>query len=156
MLKRSLIAVAAVAVLASIAPAGEIKLHNWPTQFVPQVITEIPVLIDIGFWVRIKDQDKLKIKLSQVDIHTYAGCTNVNIECNFDLTVSCSISPEKVDGSNVMGGKYSCSVNNADVYAPGGTVEVCAQVKEANLKDVPGGSKNVKVATVKLKVAPQG
>jgi len=151
MLKRSLIAVAAVAVLASIAPAGEIKLHNWPTKFIPQEIAEIPVVMDVGFWVRIKDQDKLKIKLNQVDIHTYSGCTDMVVQCNFDLTLSCSISP-----TGEVGGKYSCSINGADIFAPGGTAEVCATLKEANLGDQPGGSKNVKVATVKISVVPQG
>jgi hypothetical protein len=150
MLKRSLIAVAAVAVLASIAPAGEIKLHNWPCQFIPQEIAEIPVVMDVGFWVRIKDQDKLKIKLNQVDIHTYEGCTTMTVQCNFDLTLSCSIS-----ATGAVGGKYSCSVSPADINAPGGTADVCAKLKEANLGDQPGGSKNVKVATVTIKVVPR-
>ncbi len=151
MLKRSLIAVAAVAVLASIAPAGEIKLHNWPTKFVPQEIATIPVVMDVGFWVRIKDQDKLKIKLNQVSVHEYSGCTNMTVQCNFDLSLSCSIA-----ATGAVGGKYSCSLSPADVAAPGGTVEVCATLKDANLGDQPGGSKNVNVATVTIKVVPQG
>jgi hypothetical protein len=150
MLKRSLIAVAAVAVLASIAPAGEIKIHNWPCAFIPQEIAEIPVVMDIGYWVRIKDQDKLKIKLNQISVHEYEGCTDMKVECNFDITLSCSISP-----TGAVGGKYSCSLNGADVNAPGGTVQVCAKLKDANLGDQPGGSKNVKVATVKISVVPR-
>lgn len=150
MLKKSLFAVAVVALLAAVAPAGEIKIHDWPTTFVPQELTDIPVLMDVGYWVFIKDQDKLKIKLQQKSIHEYEGCTDVAIQCNFSLKASCSIS-----ATGVVPGKWSCSVLNADIDQPGGTVTVCAKVKEADLKNAPGATKDVHVATVTLKVAPR-
>jgi hypothetical protein len=150
MLKKSLFAVALVALLAATAPAGEIKIHSWPTTFVPQELTDIPVVMDVGYWVYIKDQHKLKIKLQQKSIHEYEGCTNVAIQCNFSLKTSCSIS-----ATGAVPGKYSCSVQNGDLDSPGGTVTVCAQLKEANLGGTAGGSKDVHVATVTLKVAPR-
>lgn len=136
--------------LAVAAQAGELKIHNWPCAFIPQEIAEIPVVMDIGYWVKIKDQDKLKIKLSQISIHEYEGCTDMNVECNFNITLSCSIS-----ATGAVGGKYSCWINGGDINAPGGTAQVCAKLKDANLKDQPGGTKNVKVATVKIWVLPR-
>ena len=156
MLKRSLIAVAAVAVLASIAPAGEIKIHNWPCAFIPQEIAEIPVVMDIGYWVRIKDQDKLKIKLQQNSVHEYEGCSNMVVQCNFNVELSCSIS-----ATGAVGGKYSCWFDDGDtnnvtpVDSPGATVSICAKVKDANLNNVAGGTNNVQVATVKISVVPR-
>jgi len=151
MLKRSLIAVAALLMLAGAVQAGEIKTHNWPCEFIYQEITQIPVTMDIGFWVRIKDQNKLGIKLSQKEgsVHDFAGCTNMVVETNFAITLKCSIT-----ATGAVGGKYSCSVDPAEVQPPGATVKVCAELKDADLGAQAGGTKNVKVANVKILVKP--
>jgi hypothetical protein len=157
MLKKSLFVVAAVTLLAMAAQAGEIKIHNWPTSYIPQEVTEIPVLMDIGYWVSIKDQDKLKIKLQQKNIHEYEGCTDIKVSCNFELTLSTSISQyvDPVSGAKIDG-KYSSSVSPADLD-PGleQTATVCAKLIEADLSTITGGSKDVRVATVKVKVVPR-
>lgn len=150
-MKRSLlVAVAAVALLSAGVQGGEIKIHEWPCKFIPQEVTAIPVVMDVGFWIEIKDQDKLKIKLSQVSIHEFTGCTDIVIESNFNLRLSCAITP-----TGAVPGKWSCSVSPADIDAPGGTATVCATVKEADLSKTPGGSKNVLVATVSVRVIPR-
>jgi hypothetical protein len=93
MSRRRLLIVGLLAVLwAAAAPAGEIKTHYWPCDFVPQEIATIPVLMDIGYWIEIVNQDAF-IKLKQVTINTYEGCTNLQVRCNADLTMGCSISP---------------------------------------------------------------
>jgi hypothetical protein len=150
MLKKSLFAIAAVALLTVAAQAGEIKIHDWPCAFIAQEVTTIPVVMDVGYWIKVKDQDKLKIKLTQKSIHEYEGCTNMVVETNVNITLSCSIS-----ATGAVPGKWSCSVSPADVDAPGGTVSVCATVKEADLSKTPGGSKGVHVATVSIKVVPR-
>jgi hypothetical protein len=149
-MKKALFAVAVVAVLAVAAQAGEIKYHEWPTAFVAQEIATIPVVMDVGFWVRIKDQDKLKITLKQDSIHSYSGCTNMVVETNTCVTFASSIS-----ATGKVPGKYSSSVSPANVDAPGGTVSVCANLTEADLGKVPGGSKGVHVANVKITVVPR-
>jgi len=149
-MKRSLFAVAVVAMLAAGVQGGEIKIHDWPCAFIAQEVTTIPVVMDVGYWIKIKDQDKLKIKLQQKSIHEYEGCTNMVVETNVNITLSCSIS-----ATGAVPGKWSCSVSPADVNAPGGTVSVCAKVKEADLSKTAGGSKNVHVATVSIKVVPR-
>jgi hypothetical protein len=154
MLKKSLFAVAAVAMLAVVAQAGELKVHDpWPTGgWIPQEIPDftIPVRVDIGYWVHVKDQGNVKIKMGQDSYHTYSGCDTMDIECNFNLTLSVSI-----QSKGVVGGNYSCSVNPANVDSPGGQVTVCAELKNAKLGDVSGGSKNVHVADIKVKVVPR-
>ena len=152
MLKKSLFAIAAVALLATAMQAGEIKIHNWPTGgFIPQEIPIlIPVKMDIGYWVHIKDQDKVSIKMSQIDLHTYEGCDDMVVECNFNLTLSISIHP-----TGAVGGDYSKSISPADIDAPGGSTTVCATLKKAKLGDKPGGSTNVHVANIKVKVVPR-
>jgi hypothetical protein len=154
-MKKVLFAVAAVALLAVAAQAGEIKYHEWPCAPIPQEITTIPVVMDVGYWVRIKDQDKLKIVLKQDAIHDYSGCTTANVETNSCLKFSCSIAKVKKDNADVVPGDYSCSVSPADIDAPGGTLTVCAKIVKADLSKVPGGSKGVHVGNVTVKVIPR-
>ncbi len=154
-MKKVLFAVAAVAVLAVAAQAGEIKYHEWPTALVPQEITTIPVVMDVGYWVKIKDQGDLKITLGQQSIHTYSGCTNMVVETNTCLTFSSSISKMTKDGNAVVPGDYSSSVSPADLDSPGGTVSVCAKMENADLSKVAGGTKGVHVANVTIKVVPR-
>jgi hypothetical protein len=150
MLKKSLFLVAAVALLAATAQAGEIKTHSWPTTYVPQEVTDIPVVMDVGYWVSIKDQDDLKIKLQQQSIHSYEGCTNMTVECNFNLKLSCSISK-----TGAIDGDYGCSVSPSDIDNPGGVTSVCATLVDAKLGGTPGGTNDVHVATVTIKVVPR-
>lgn len=154
-MKKALFAVAAVAVLAVAAQAGEIKYHEWPCAPVPQEITTIPVVMDVGYWVKIKDQDKLKIVLGQESIHVYSGCTSMSVETNTCLRFSCSIAKVAVNGNTVVPGNYSCSVSPADIDAPGGTLTACAKITDADLSKVPGGSKGVHVGNVTIKVVPR-
>jgi hypothetical protein len=155
-MKKQLFAVAAVVLMAVVAQAGEIKFHEWPTAPIPQEITTIPVVMDIGFWVRIKDQNNLRIKLNQDAIHTYSGCTNAVVETNTCLTFSCSIARVNAPGGGaVVPGNYSCSVSPANIDAPGGTLTVCARITDADLSRVPGGTKNVHVANVTVRVVPR-
>jgi hypothetical protein len=151
MFRLKIAVVALMTLTATVAPAGELKIHNWPCAFIPQEIpgVEIPVLMDVGYWVDIVNQNG-KIKLQQVNIHTYEGCLDLQVKCNFDLTLSCAIHP-----TNAIPGSYSCSISNADIDAPGGIATLCARLTKANLGGQPGGTKNVKVAVVTLKVVPR-
>jgi hypothetical protein len=149
-MKKVLFAVAAVALLTVAAQAGEIKYHNWPTGgFIPQELMTIPVKMDIGYWVRVKTQD-IEIKLDQESISTYSGCVNVPIECNFALVVSASIE----DLAGGVSGDFSVAIANPNVPAGGGSIDVCAKLENANLTGTTGGTTNVPVATVTLKVVP--
>jgi hypothetical protein len=140
-----------VIALTAATQAGEIKFHNWPVTYIPQEVTRIPVLTDVGYYVRILDQDKLKIRLKQITIKDYEGCIDISVICNFDLTLSCGIT-----STGKVPGDYSCSVSPANINSPGGTSTVCAKLKNANLGLVPGGTKDLHVANVMIKVAPRG
>ena len=134
----------------SLASAGEIKFHRWPATFLPQEVVTVPVVMDIGYYVAIEDQDNLQIKLQQTSINTYRGCTDVRVRTNFDMALSCDIQP-----TGAVGGDFSCSVTPADLSVPGGEVEVCARLEDADLVNVPGGTRNVQVAVVTIKVVPR-
>jgi len=154
-MKKGLLIVAAVLMLAGAAQAGEIKLHVWPCAFIAQDLMTIPVTMDIGYWIRVKSQTKYVIKMAQIDIHTYDGCVTIPVECNFNATLSASIAKFTTNGDVTAGGGFlSCSITPANI-TPGTTnVQVCAHLVNANLGAFPGGSKDVQVATVTIKVVP--
>jgi hypothetical protein len=156
MLKKSLFAVALVALLASMAPAGEIKLDGWPTGgFIPLEITKIPVVMDIGYWVFIPDQDKLRIKLHQTAVdqgvsHTFEGNTDMKVRANFDLKLATSIA-----SAGVISGDWSSWVTPDTVSAGEHTVKVYAKLTNAKVPTgLQAGSKDVQVATVTVTVVP--
>jgi type 1 fimbria pilin len=153
MLKKSLFVAAAVAMLAVSAQAGEIKVHTWPTTFVPQEICTIPVVMDVGYWIVVKDQSKNKITLTQVDIKNFSGCTDIKVENNFALTLTCTIGR---DGP--VDGKFSCDfgpgVSALDLDPGANTVKVCAYLTDADMKN-SNPKENVKVANVKVWVVPR-
>jgi hypothetical protein len=151
MLKRALVAVTMAALLTVGVQAGEIKTHNWPTTFVALEITSIPVVMDIGYYIRIKDQDKLRIKLVQdeLDIHKFTGCVDMVVESNFNLVLSATISK-----TGAIAGDYSVSLDPGTAQAGSTTVKVCATLMNAVLTGQLAGTKDVQVATVKIKVKP--
>jgi len=169
-MKKALFAVAAVALLAVVAQAGEIKLHEWPCEPVPQELMTIPVYMDIGYWIRIKDQGKKLIYMHQDSVHVYSGCTGdaksggdskITVETNTAMRFSCDIIPVQKDGVNVVpldtsiGDRgYDCWVDPTEVGIGNTVVAVCARIRGADLSKVPGGNKKVHVADVKLKVRP--
>jgi len=153
MLKKSLFVAAAVAMLAVSAQAGEIKIHTWPTTFVAQELTTIPVVMDVGYWVAVKDQWKNKITLTQVDTSSFSGCCEITVQNNFALTLTCSISR-----TGPVGGFYSCDfgpgVGSVDLDPGESKVQVCAYLSRADLK-ASNPEENVEVAQVKIWVKPQ-
>jgi len=162
MLKKSLFVAAALAMLAVAAQAGEIKLYTWPQttpENIKQELCQIPIYMDVGFWIKCINEDKNKITLTQKDYHTYEGCTTVNFQSNFNAVLSCELLT--VAGSNITfktsgTGKSSCSlepktVDGNGVVAP---VQVCVTLTEVDYSKVPGGTKNVLVAKCKISVVP--
>jgi hypothetical protein len=139
------------AMLAATASAGEIKVHVWPTYFRPLEILAVPVLMDTGYWVRIRDPGP--IRLRQRDINTYTGCVNLQVECNFNLQMWCRLTP-----TGAVPGNYSWTMDPAEVRMPGAPPspmpKVCVTLRNADLRIMPAGARDVQVATVVVSVAP--
>ena len=151
MFRGRLVIVGLAVLVAVAAQAGEIKVHNWPVQYryVPQEVTSIGVVMDVGFWIEIVNQNDV-IKLQQVSFRQYEGCLDLQVKCNFNLSFSCEIVP-----TGTVAGTYSCAFLNSDVDAPGGVTTLCARLEDANIGNVPGGSVDVHVASVVVCVVPR-
>jgi hypothetical protein len=112
-------------------------------------VAEIPVVVDVGHWIAFTNHDDT-IKLQPIDSCTYEGRLDLKVRCNFNLSLSCTITP-----TGVVDGRYSCFIENGDMDAPGGTARVYARLQEANLASVIAGTKDLHVATVTIQIRPR-
>lgn len=149
MFRRRLLVISSIVLLATSLQAGEIKVHDWPSVFVPLEVTSYPVVMDVGFWMQIVNQYDI-IKLEQVTIHKYEGCINVQVKTNFPCLLSCSIVP-----TGTVGGTYTATLTDASVNPPGGTAKLCVTLNNADLTGQLGGGKNIQVASVTIRVVPR-
>jgi hypothetical protein len=154
MLKKGLFIVAAVAMLAMTAQAGEIKLHQWPCTLVPQEITTIPVYIDAGYYIYIKDQGNLRIDLTQVSgtVKNYTGSCTMQVKTNFNVQFSGSCTP--LTGYSADAWNVSLSPSTLAPSTSEQPVVVTLNVVNLNLVALPGGVNDVLIANVKIKVVP--
>jgi hypothetical protein len=156
MLKKSLIAIAVLA-LALPAVAGDLKVHKpWPTTYVAQEVTTIDVVMEVGYYIHVKDQKSIKVSqdTSAKDPYkTYKGCKTTDIISNFDAKVSGSVNAE-----SAAGGSWSAKFNGGgSVTVPAGTtnVEICVYGSKVAIEKLTGeAGKEVKVATLHIKVVP--
>ena len=151
MLRIILLAITIAAISLTPANAGELKVHTWPCIPGPKDICDIRVVMDIGYWIYIKCP--CQIKLYEVGFNKYQGCASLEVECNFDVKLSCSIAP-----TGVVPGEYSCTLIPDFVIAPGAPPNIepvlCVNLENADLTRNIGGLKNVHVATVTITALP--
>ena len=81
---------------------------------------------------------------------TYEGRLDLKVRCNFNLSLTCTITP-----TGVVDGRYSTFVEGGELDPPGGTARVYARLQEANLSTVIGGTKDLQVATVTIQIRPR-
>lgn len=164
MVKKTLIAVAVVAFLATMASAADenpIKRDDaWPGHWVVDKvdICTMDVVMDVGMYVQLKDCHKKKIKLKQVDCPSgkkwpcYHDCETFDLRANFDVKLGTKL--------NKVGGvikKWSAYFDGGDVYtADSGSwksFKVCVEASESEIwKENPGDQ--VKVGTLTITVIP--
>jgi hypothetical protein len=161
MLKKSLIAIAVLAI-ALPAVAGDTKVHKpWPTKTIYswQDITVIDVIMDVGYYIHIVNQDDIEVSQYSADgsdpFFTYYGCSDSEVVSNFHATIA-----GDVVGTSAAGGNWSATFNGVEELEilPGTTnVTICVLGKEVEIQNLElGGEDDVKVAELTVKVVPYG
>ena len=163
-------AIAVVALIATSVQAADPyikKDSGWPTVYVALPICDIPVIMDVGMYVQLKECNKREIKLTQVDcpegrkFPCYTGCdTEVQIRANFLAEVSLKFNEDSSVAGKI---KKSLPYFNNDVTqltesipADGvyKKITVCLDAWETVIWEIGPGDK-VKVGTVSVLVRPQ-
>ena len=155
MFKKSLIAIAVLAI-ALPAVAGDIKVHTpWPKVYVPQEITKIDVTLDVGFYIHVKDQKPIKVHQdtsASNPYQTYKGCKTTEVISNFDAMIY-----GNVKSTSPAGGSWSATFDGNDetnVSAGSSNVEICVMGSKVKIDKLQGGAKDVKVAELSIMVLP--
>ena len=164
MLKKSLIAMAVLA-FAMPAFAGDMKFHDWPCEYVKQEVACIDVLIDIGFYVHILDQNPILLDQSRQWSDKghlwfdYNGYHNTDVVANFPAILH--VKAYKADGApikdlrawfNASGGPTSMLIPALTTTA----VTTYVQAREVRIDNMQGGTTGVKIGEVCYSVTPQG
>jgi len=152
MSRKTIALLSLLALPALTASAGDINVSVWPARFQPLEVVAVPVVMDIGFWIRIWDPGA--IRLQQQTVRTFSGCVDLRVACNFNAELSCAVTP-----TGAVPGRYAVSMTPHDVYVPGAPPYpmpvLCVTLTDADLRRQPGGVRNVHVATVIVKVIPR-
>jgi hypothetical protein len=173
MVKKSLIAIALMGFLATTVMAGDLAQNpwkfddEWPKEVIiiyeELEICQIPIYMDVGMYVELKDCDKKEIVLVQVpcgdigkgggDFPCYHDCVDVELRANFDVQLGLKL--YKI-GTVIDGDKWTAYFSGADTITGDGnyhTVTICVDAWSANIYSVSPGDK-VLVGEVAVTVMP--
>ena len=180
MVKKTLIAIALVAFLASTAPAGievyywgaidkdtGVKVDGnddnvyWPYEYIALDVCSMPVLMEIGMYVEVQDCTDKKMKIKQVDcgdigkgggdFPCYLGCTSFSLRANFDVKLGTRLVKE----GPVMD-KWEGFYDGGDVIPGDGanhSAKVCVRAWKAQLWNGTVGEET-KVGTLYVTAKP--
>ena len=174
MVKRTLIAIAVIALVAATVqaadPAIKIDTSNssdnkktdlWPWQYVALDLCEIPVYMEVGMYVQLKECNKREIKLKQVDCgdlgHTnkkwpcYKDCDQVEIRANFDVKVGVSKDLDSILKNNWAGFEGGDTITGSGSWQK---LTVCVEAAEVEIWESAPGDK-VDVGSITITVKPQ-
>lgn len=136
MVRFSMVAVF-VSLIASRLFAGFFQFQTIPCEVSGQEVARLGVVMDVGYYVHIIDQDPLFIMpdASQGDpFLCYSGCKTTDIVANFHAKLSVSVVP-----TSPAGGRWQAKIY-PDVVDRVGTVEMCVYAKDLyviNVGDPP-------------------
>ena len=158
--KTLLLGLAAAALFALPAFAGEKKIESWDGfwTWYPQLVKEFPVKLKIPWFIRIVNEKNWEIQLEQVecaalgrsdgDWPCFKGCNNLEISCNFNCHIECGIN------YSYLPGMWDCWESPSDIDAPGGSSTICVKLWKADLLSMPAGTDQT-VAQADIWVKPR-
>jgi len=167
MVKKTLIAMAAVVLLASVAQAALEEYYfgrdankmvkvdgnqkvRWPFEYKELVVCTMPVKMSLGMWVEVEKCDDKKIILEQVDcgdigkgsgdFPCYLDCEKFKVRANFEVNLGANL--VKNDAGNAVIGDWGTYYNSGEIVPGDGDwheAEVCLKTWKAKLyKGTPG------------------
>lgn len=177
MLKKCLLAIAVVAILAVTlqADTAQYKGDPWPTEYKQVDVCVIPVYIEVGWWIEIKDCQDLEIVLEQVkcselqvvtgedDWPCYEGCEKFKVRNNFEAEIDLKFDVDSdIINKHDEGIYNSVSGDWEDPFITGPNadweeLEVCIDAWGVELWEstAPAGDEE-KVGDLYIKVVPTG
>jgi hypothetical protein len=161
MLKKSLIAIAVLAI-AMPCFAGTLKVHgDWSQTTVitydPMLVATIDVLINVGYYIHLVDQDAITITQCDLAVYDYCGSYTTATVSNFRAQVSANIA---ADAGSAAGGTWTITgistLSNDDDIIEIGDDELTIGIKGEALAiaGLTAGTADYKVANLNVLVIP--
>jgi len=188
MIKRILIAIAVLVFVTSAAKAAGPDVHRfdengekasikvdmekitvgWPFEYTALTLCEMPVKMNVGYFVQIKDCDDKKIELKQVkcaDINQskwpcYSACTKFTVYSNFKAELGTKLVKGSAGIIKDWKAYYKTSTDTpstlvVDITGTSGKeVEVCVDAWEAQLLAATTHGETVTVGSLQITVKP--
>ena len=159
MLKKSLIAIAVLAVVAP-AFAGSVMVHDpwtYTKVYTPVPVATIDVIMDVGYYINIVDITPIKISQNGSvgngnPYINYKGCATTDVQTNFAATLSATVASKNTavgDSSH-----YSVTLNPTSIPVGTTPVQICVTGVNLDITALTGGAKDQKVAEVTISVLP--
>jgi hypothetical protein len=167
MVKKCMIALAVVALMVAVVRADDPAIKkdgDWPYSYKAIALCKMPVYMDVGHYVQLKECHNRELKVSQVDCESidkgagdfpcYDGCEDFEVRANFpaifggDLSNLASIIKEKSvyfkDGINQISG------------STGGweTLTICVKFWKTEIWKASNPDSKMKVADLTITVKP--
>jgi hypothetical protein len=181
MIRKTLIAMTAVVLLATVAQAALEEFHfsrdnnaytkvdgsetiRWPFEYKALNICCMPVKMSVGMWVEVEKCGDKKIILEQVDcgdigkgsgdFPCYLDCEKLKVRANFDVKLGTKLTKKDIPGDDVIDSWEA--YYNGDSVVPAGDwkeVEVCVKAWKARLWRQAAGDE-VEVGTLCITAKP--
>ena len=163
MVKKSIIALAVVALMVSVAQADDPSIKkdgDWPWTYKAIDLCTIPVYMDVGHYVQMKECHKRELIVKQItcpsgrEFPCYSGCEEFEVRANFPAIFGGDL--RNLDG---MIDKKEVWWKNDDNQISGSTggwekLEVCVDFWKVQLWEAAGRDKKTKVADLVITVKP--
>jgi hypothetical protein len=137
--------------MASHVFAGFVAFQPIPCEVPGQEIARVGVVMDVGYYIHIIDQDPLYIMpdASQGDpFLCYSGCKTTDVVSNFHAKLEVSVVP-----TSPAGGRWQARIY-PDVVDGSGTVKMCVYAKELYIINLGDPSEPTSVAELVIRVHP--
>ena len=101
MVKKCMIALAVVALMVTVVQAADPSIKrdgDWPWTYKAINLCTMPVYMDVGHYVQLKECHKRELKVSQIDCPSgrefpcYSGCEEFEVRANFPAIFGASLS----------------------------------------------------------------
>ncbi len=129
-----------------------LEFQDWPTVYVTEDMTDMDILMDVGYFIVIVDQGPIHVSsdITAPDpYHTYEGCKSTNVESNFWARLYVEAA-----AVSAAGGYWSATVE-PDYVPPGTTtIQICVVGEDVRIENLFGGAQEVKVAEITMSVLP--
>ncbi|MHC4633068.1 MAG: hypothetical protein ACYS9C_17625 [Planctomycetota bacterium] len=145
--------------------------YPWPVEYKKIEICRIPIWMEVGFWVEIKDCEDAEILLVQEDclevgrkeneFPCYKGCTNIRVRTNFEASLDGDVSGEQIEMSAKERFTGAGQTDKEPLILPGDgnwhEIEACVIAYNVELWDFhPAAGTKEEIAYLKIRIKPTG